>query len=194
MTIVALAGRRIDSEGATPARFPLDQDARVKDELDALLRALQPAALVCSAACGADLLALEVAAKRGIPARIVLPFERQRFRASSVTDRPGDWGPRFDSAMEQAEASDNVIVIQPEFTSDDEAYAAATYAILDCARELALNADIDGHSGSDTDNQVIVVVVWDGMSRGEDDLTDRFRREAVDRGLQVQEIFTRLPQ
>src|SRR5438552_4042532 len=97
MIIVALAGRRIDAEGA-PARFPLDQAPRVRERLDALLLELRPAALVCSAACGADLLALEAAAALNIPARIVLPFEPGRFRTSSVVDRPGDWGPRFDAA------------------------------------------------------------------------------------------------
>ncbi len=192
MTIVALARRRIDSEGATPARFPLDQEKRVKEELDAQLRALQPEILVCSAACGADLLALEVAAALDIPAYIVLPFERQRFRALSVTDRPGDWGPRFDSAMDRAEASDRVVVIQPHFTDDDEAYTATTNAILDCAMEQASKADQEEHHG--TADQVIAIVVWDGVSRGEGDQTDHFRREAIARGWTVVEISTRPPQ
>ena len=79
MTVVALAGRRIDSEGAEIARFPLDQEENVKEQRSVLLENLHPSRLVCSAACGADLLALEAAGELGIPTTVVLPFERQRF-------------------------------------------------------------------------------------------------------------------
>ena len=37
-------------------------------------------AVVCSAACGADILALEGAAQLGLGRRVVLPFSRQQFR------------------------------------------------------------------------------------------------------------------
>ena len=47
--------------------------------------------LVCSAACGADLIALQAAGRVSLRRRIVLPFEPSRFRDSSVVDRPGDW-------------------------------------------------------------------------------------------------------
>jgi hypothetical protein len=45
-------------------------------------------ALVCSAACGADLIALEEAERLGLRRRIVLPFSPRQFRETSVTDRP----------------------------------------------------------------------------------------------------------
>ena len=32
----------------------------------------------------------------GMPFRIVLPFDKKTFRETSVVDRPGDWGPRYD--------------------------------------------------------------------------------------------------
>ena len=51
-----------------------------------------PARLIRSAACGADLLALDIAGEFGVERHVVLPFAVQAFRASSVTDRPGEWG------------------------------------------------------------------------------------------------------
>lgn len=185
MTIVALAGRRIDAAGA-PARFPLDQAERVKEHLGALLRELRPSALVCSAACGADLLALEAAAALHIPATIVLPFEPDRFRASSVVDRPGDWGPRFDAVMKRAASgatADRVHVIEKTAGAEEAAYVAATDAILEEALALAATT-VDG------ENQLIAVVVWDGVSRGEGDLTEHFRRSALSRGFTERMIAT----
>ena len=62
-------------------------------------------ALVCSAACGADLIALEEAERLGLRRRIVLPFSPRQFRETSVTDRPGDWGPFFDRLVEAAKVA-----------------------------------------------------------------------------------------
>ena len=57
-TVVALAGRRIDAPGADPPRFPPERVPAVRQRLVDMLAAEQAAVLVCSAACGADLVAL----------------------------------------------------------------------------------------------------------------------------------------
>jgi hypothetical protein len=189
MTVVALAGRRIDMAGAEPARFPLDQVERVKHELLEFFGAVHPSVLVCSAACGADLLALESAAELGIATTIVLPFNRTRFRASSVVDRPGNWGPRFDKAMKQAAASGHIEMISAQAKDDDEAYALVTTAILDRAENLAKHSP--GQESNTPDNKVIALVVWDGAPRGPTDLTEYFRERALTRGFTVQELITR---
>ena len=55
--IVAFAGRRIDAEGTgEPGKFPLANVDRVNREVDQFLRERQPAVVVGSAACGADLM------------------------------------------------------------------------------------------------------------------------------------------
>jgi hypothetical protein len=182
MKVVALAGRRIDAEDADVARFPLDQADQVKQRLDTLLRELRPDALVCSAACGADLLALEAAAALDIPATIVLPFEPALFRASSVVDRQGDWGARFDAVMARATA-DRIHVIESLDGEEDDAYAAATVTILDDAQKLAAQA-----AGEEA--RLVAVTVWDGVSRGDGDLTDYFRQHAARRGFEEREIRT----
>ena len=76
--VAALAGRRIDAPDAKEARFPPANVARVRERIAAALREHDVVALVASAACGADLIALDEAAKLGIRRRIVLPFRASR--------------------------------------------------------------------------------------------------------------------
>ena len=59
--VVALAGRRVDAPDVERPRFPLANVEAVKKRLMALLADLNTSVIVCSAACGADLLALEAA-------------------------------------------------------------------------------------------------------------------------------------
>jgi hypothetical protein len=176
--VVALAGRRIDAAGA-PERFPLGNRVRVRDAIASMLAARPVSALVCSAACGADLLALEAAASLGIRSRVILPFSEDRFRTSSVMDRPGDWGPLFDRVMTETAARGDLVVL--ECGEGDSAYAIANQAIL--AEGEALAADARAAR--------VALIAWDGAPRAGGDLTDDFRTEAIGRGWLVEEVLTR---
>ena len=169
--IVALAGRRIDKEGARPPRFPLANLEFVRQRLHDLLQEEAVTALVSSAACGADLLALSEADAIGIRCRVVLPFDRVRFRETSVLDRPGDW--RFyDSIIDKVTANNDLITLAAS-SDEQRAYEAANRAILDEAQAL----------GRATREEVRVVLVWDGRSRGPGDLTEAFGVAAKQKGL-----------
>ncbi len=172
--IIALAGRRIDAPGADPPRFPLRNVSLVEQRLRALFEAERARALVSSAACGADLLAQTVAGALGMHRRVVLPFDRERFRQTSVTDRPGDWGPVYDRLLEQLGATGDVVILGGD-VEGDTAYTATNLAILDHAATLA------GESGG----QALAALVWEGASRGADDLTAAFGEEARRRGLRT---------
>jgi hypothetical protein len=179
--IVAVAGRRIDAAGSTPERFPLRNLDRVRNAISAALAELPAPAAVTSAACGTDLLALEVAGALGIHCRVILPFPPDRFRSSSVTDRPGDWGPLFDRLIEAAAARGDLVVLDSEHDSDADAYARTNAAILDEGDALAaLSRALR-----------IAIIAWDGESRGADDLTEQFRSSAASRGWTIREIETR---
>src|SRR4051794_21319816 len=102
--VAALAGRRIDPPGVRTKRFPLDRVAAVKMALTRSFHRHRVGTLVASAACGADLVALDVAGELGLARRIVLPFGVQRFGISSVTDRPGDWGPLYRRIVAEVKA------------------------------------------------------------------------------------------
>jgi hypothetical protein len=162
----------------SPPRFPADNIDMVSQGLRGLLEREHVTAMVSSAACGADLIALREASRLGLRGRIVLPFDRALFRASSVTDRPGDWGPLFDRLVDAGAGRGDVVTLaQP---AGDGAYAQANIAILDEAQAL----------GRAANEPVCAVLVWDGVSRGPGDLTEEFGEAARGRGIPVLEVLT----
>jgi hypothetical protein len=176
--IISLAGRRIDAAEAEQPRFPLENVAMVQQRIGAALEAHGATVLVSSAACGADLLALAEAGQRGLRRRIILPFEREKFRKTSVTDRPGDWGALYDRVLDEAEKKGDLLVISAG--SEDEAYAKTNHAIVD---EAASMSERLGEA-------VIGMLVWDGKSRGQGDLTEEFGAYAKSKGMRIIEVST----
>lgn len=183
--VLALAGRRVDAPGATTPRFPLERVPVVRERIRQLLEERQPSRLVCSAACGADLLALQEADALGIRHHIVLPFDASRFRDTSVADRPGDWVGTYDRLIAEARSAGGLTVLEDMDAGSGAAYAAANRAILE---EALRTARADAKGGQP--RAVLAVIVWDGQSRGEADLTEGFAREAGAMGMDVIEIRT----
>jgi hypothetical protein len=172
-TVLAIAGRRIDAKDAEQRRFPAGNEAVVTARLREVMVSTTGRAVVCSAACGADILALETATHLGLHRRVVLPFSPQQFRARSVADRGEGWGRRFDRILEQLPERDIVeLNLEP---GDKNAYAAANSRILDEAIAWAASSN----------HRALAVLVWNGFSRGATDLTDAFRRLAIERDLEV---------
>lgn len=177
--IIALAGRRIDADQTDTPRFPLAHVALVRQRLSQWFTEHDVQLLVCSAACGADLLALTIAQELGVQTLIVLPFPQPQFRATSVVDRGEEWGAAFDAVIAEAEEQGNVIDLgyKPE---DDTAFVETNLVII----ELALS------QATQLNQSVQALLVWDGASRGEDDITAEFQTVANQRGLSVHEILT----
>ena len=184
--IVALAGRRIDAGDARVERFPLQGIGVVARRLRVLFRGLRCSTLVCSAANGADLVALQVARDLGLRTRIVLPFAAARFREVSVVDRPGGelWGWLFDDLMREARAAGDLVVLSSRRTSQRDAFAAANERIVDEAIALA-------RAGRRT--AVAGVAVWDGASRGRGDATAAFVARMRSDGFPVHTVPLRRP-
>ncbi len=177
-TVAALAGRRIDAPNTKEPRFPLVIIPEVRKLLLALLRREKIRLLICSAACGADLIALDAALKLGIRCRVVLPFEPDKFRRISVVDRPGDWGSLFDHAISVVKSNGDLQVL-PDSGDDTLGYQLANRAIVEeaCSESKGRNA--------------IAIVVWEGRSRGEADATAAFRRLARAAGMTERIVFTK---
>lgn len=174
MTVVALAGRRIDAAGQESARFPQTHVAAVRQRLrDAFVKEGM-GVLVSSAACGVDLIGQDVAATLGLRRVIVLPFARARFRETSVVDRPGDWGPMFDRLVSSVSADDLRVGRSP---TEDAAYLHVNATILDVAQEIAKG------------DAVVALVAWDGQRR-EGDVTGAFIDAARRRGLPLVSVPT----
>ena len=115
----------------------------------------------------------------------MLPYAPAIFRERSVIDRPGDWGRAYDTLIVEVQSGLVELVQLHETQSPDEshrAFAATNTAIIDRAEQLAREAG--------EREPILAVVVWDGVSRGPDDLTDEFRRQAVARAMPVVEVST----
>jgi hypothetical protein len=178
--IIALAGRRVDASDAKKSRFPATpKNIRiVRERIRALLNAQGATAMISSAACGADLLALAEAGNLGLRRKVVLPFDRERFRATSVTDRPGEWGRLYDSILDRVEKNADLLVMR--LNSEEQAYAETNRMILDEALSM----------GRQLKSPVTAVLVWDGKSRGAGDLTAKFGVDARSKSIPVIEVMT----
>lgn len=183
--VVALAGRRIDAPDTAPPRFPLTNVSIVRQRLAELLSKEPAAALVCSAACGADLIALEEAERLGLRRRIVLPFSPKQFRETSVTDRPGDWGPLFDRLIAAAQVAGDLVVLDGAGGDDGAAYAAANKAIIREAEALARA------KSNAPPLRLVAVIVWEGSARVGSDASGELRNLAVQAGFEERSLLTR---
>jgi hypothetical protein len=177
--VIALAGRRIDAPDASQQRFPAENTDSVKQNIIEFLRTHEAQALVCAAACGADVLALEAAGELGLRRRIVLPFDKATFRASSVIDRGGDWGERYDRIISEVEAAGDLAEFAHD-KDDGQTYFTGNLDILDQTQWLTQELKTDA----------VALVVWNGESRGDDDVTGHFKQEAAARGMGVAEVKT----
>lgn len=177
--IIALAGRRIDAPNTERKRFPPKCQLQVRENIQELFLELKPETLVCSAASGADLIALEVAEDLAIDRQIILPFAPRVFRRTSVADRPGDWGKRFDRLLATMKSRDALLCLN----RDDRGYSAYR----------AVNEKIVEHAQTIARKQrtsVTAVIMWDGQSWGVQDITSQFRQAALEAGFQVKEVCT----
>ena len=165
--IVAVAGRRTDAPDSPSPRFPLGHIDAVSRQIRSRFEAFQASTIVSSAAAGADLLALQQAGALGLRRRVVLAGPSDRFKQDSVLDRPGDWGPLFDQIVGEVRAAGDLIELDVE--GNWTGYLRVTAAILDEAVKLA----------KPSEKRLGALLVWDGKSRGDDDVTDAFRRQAA---------------
>ncbi len=172
--VVVAAGRRVDAPDAQTARFPASNVDAVRQKIGKFFAREKASELVCSGACGADLLALQVAEARHMKRYMVLGAEPVEFRKSSVTDRPGNWGELFDQAMKTSEVE---VLKVPD---GQEGYLETNLKLLDRAQAVAKQ------SGT----TVVALVIWNEQSRGADDVTDHFLQQAKLRKIPVTQIST----
>ena len=177
--VIALAGRRVDARGAVESRLPEPNVERVRRRIYDFLKANHTSVLVCAAACGADILGLEAAGELGIRRRIVLPCARAVFRRTSVADRPGDWGERYDRIISEVDGLGDLLELN-HCTEDDRAYTAANREVLEEAVRIA----------GENHDKVSAVLVWDGNAKKSRDYTQLFGADARQLGLKVEDIPT----
>lgn len=178
--VAAVAGRRPDTS-SHERRFPAETVPRVTAEIQDLLVAYHVHTVVCSAAAGADLLALHAAREIGIRQSVVLPFPVDEFRKTSVADRGQEWLALFDELMSSVTASGELVVLDGT-PGAEAAYRGANHEILRRARAAAQFVD--------PLVAPVALAVWDGKRRPSRDLTSEFIEEARRDGFQVVEVLT----
>ncbi|MGD9851074.1 MAG: hypothetical protein AB7T38_07395 [Nitrospirales bacterium] len=190
-TILVCAGRRIDPPATSAIRFPLSAVDQVSRRVEALFREQRVSLVVSSAACGADLVALKMAQQVGIRFRILLPFPPEQFRKTSVVDRPSltewHWGHLYDQLIEQAQRARDLIILD-ETPEGSVGYQAVNQALVKEA--IGLGKQQVGAVGGSGFAFVKALVIWDGQSRGQTDLTLHFVEEVRAQGLPILEILT----
>ena len=177
--VLVFTGHMIDRDGREATRFPASIEPAVREAVREALAADPPVAAYGSAACGADLLCLEVVRELGGETHVVLPFPPAEFRRASVDFAAGDWGERFERALA---AADSVTV-----ASDHRASGSAAtfeYANLIITGMGRLRADV-------LDTGLRALAVWDpaaaGSAGGAASVVSMWAR----RGLAVEQV--RLP-
>lgn len=178
MTVIALSGRRIDAPGAASPRFPARNVEAVRTRVRSALERLGARILVCSAACGADLAALEAAGDLALMRRVILPFAESRFLRTSVIDRGVEWQEPFERVMAPLRSAHAVVTLEGG-EDETESYAAADAAILDEAEAL----------GRSTKTAVVVMVVAEAEA-AYDGMHGSFAEAAKRRGLPIVWIST----
>src|SRR5262249_32493345 len=106
----------------------------------------------------------------------------------AVVDRPGRWGRLFDRICDQVAAEGNLTVLDCE-PGSDAAYDHANGEILAKTLQLA-HAETQGGLPAD---DAVALLVWDGLSRGVEDMTAALGTAARARGLRIIEVLTLRP-
>ncbi|MDB5226225.1 MAG: hypothetical protein JWN78_418 [Bacteroidota bacterium] len=182
--IVALAGRRIDAENSKLTRFPLANIGIVRERIRDFFVINKVSALVCSGACGSDLLALEVAGELGIHSIMVIPFKKDIFLAKSVSDRPGNWAILFNSIYQNLNKESAVIVLDYSI-NDRNVYEKTNLEIITRACDIFNKVKKDSAKV-----KISSVIIWEGQPKETNDTTEHFRQESLKREIEIKEIYT----
>ena len=174
--VVVYSGHMIDGPDRAVPRFPPSLEPGVREALRERLAAIGPLAVYGSAACGADLLCLEIARELGCETHIVLPFPPQDFVRTSVDFAGGRWRERFDRSLA---AADSVTI-----TSDHHARGSTAtfdYANLVLTGMGALRAPL-------LDAPLHAVALRDPHDEGQGGGTSSIVQRWRERGLAVEEV------
>ncbi|MBV9191197.1 MAG: hypothetical protein JO292_11840 [Betaproteobacteria bacterium] len=153
--VVVFTGHMMERPGQRMPLFPGYLEAGVHATISDRLARIAPLAVYGSAACGVDLLCLEVAHRLGAETHIVLPFPAAEFRAVSVDFAGGDWGVRFERALD---AADSVTIASGHYARDSSAsfeYANLMFTGMGRLRAETLDAPLRA------------LAVWDRAAAGE---------------------------
>lgn len=168
---ILFSGHMIDGPdpGLQP-RFPAENEEKVKEAILAYLKGTsQPVKGIASGACGGDILFLEACLELGIPGEMYLPFVPGVFKQQSVSFAGRQWEMRFDKLL----AGLSVHVLGT--TGEGNVYQQVNEWMLTEAL----------HNGAE---QMMLMVVWDGVRKGRNGGTSRMVEAAEKHNVKIKII------
>jgi hypothetical protein len=148
-TVVHYCGHRILPQGEQ-GRFPAEEEASVRAELDRTFESLGVGVGFGSLAAGADILAAEALLERGAELNVVLPFPRDEFVRVSVIPAGAHWVERFERCL--AGASNVEKATTSEYLDDPVLFDFCARVAMGDALLRARYLEAEAHQ----------VAVWDG--------------------------------
>ncbi|MDJ0554867.1 MAG: TRAFs-binding domain-containing protein [Microcoleaceae cyanobacterium MO_207.B10] len=153
--VVVFSGHMIDDPGRTTPRFPPEIESQVYEAIRDRLIKLDARLGYASAACGSDILFLEVLYELQGEAHIVLPHAREHFIKESVDIIPGgSWRKRFDQVL--AKATEVVIPTHYDLQQSNIVYEYTNSILYGMARMRA----------EQLDTELIPMAVWNQQPGG----------------------------
>jgi class 3 adenylate cyclase len=170
--VLVFTGHMIDAPGRAAPRFPPHMAEEVRSRIRSKIERLRPAAAYGSAACGADILCLEVVKEFGGELHIVLPFPAEQFRSESVEFCvQSGWGERFQRLLD--DASEVMVISEKPPPSCASTFEYANLVMTGLARLRSQVLDTELHG----------LAIWDGSIAGDvggtSSVVDMWRRYGV---------------
>jgi class 3 adenylate cyclase len=166
-SVVVFVGHMIDQPGRPVPRFPSSIERTVCEALRERLIKMNAGIGFSSAACGSDVLFLEVLSELGGEAHIVLPYQKELFFRDSVDIIPGaDWEERAQRALEHT--VDVVTVSDQKLAIGSISFEYANEVLLGLAAARAgyLDAELkplaiwDGRLGDGPGGTASTIELW----------------------------------
>jgi class 3 adenylate cyclase len=147
--IIAFTGHMIDQPNRKTPRFPAELEEKVKEKIKSAIADLDPGIGYSSAACGSDILFLEVMQKHRAETNIVLPFELEDFFKTSIDFAGPDWRRRAQSVLQKC--TQKVKATEGKYLGDDLLFDYANNIIM--GKALLRSAILE--------TEPALVAVWD---------------------------------
>lgn len=128
--VAAFVGHMIDRHDRSYPRFPYYMESQIKQALSAAIRTLNIKIGYTSVACGSDILFCEALLEAGGEVNIILAFDKEEFKETSIRYAGGNWEERYHNLIENHPVT---YLTHEKYEGTDELFALQSKMILGSA-------------------------------------------------------------